>query len=88
MMSTLPPAIKQQFLSFLDGEMAIDLFELWIYAHDELENTLTHDDYLELITLNYNHPDCEYVIRKMLLKYISQSYGEDYIDYYGEPNIN
>jgi hypothetical protein len=64
-----------KFFDFLDGKVNIKEFEQWIYNHAS-RDVLTTDEYMELISFNYNSKDAYYELRKILLgimeKYSSQ----------------
>lgn len=54
----------------IERKIEIKNFEHWVYSEKELENILTPDDYLDLISLGYNLPSSLYKAEKILKKYI------------------
>ena len=51
--------------------MELTEFEVWIYATSEQETTLSTDDYLAVISLNYSSPWALHELRKLLTSYIN-----------------
>jgi hypothetical protein len=51
----------------------IDAFEQWVYETADLENYLSADDYLELITLNYKKRDAKLALGEIIEKYLDES---------------
>lgn len=72
-MTDLPPDIKDKFFKIISGDISIDDFEQWVYKSKELEDTLTPDDYLELISLNYKKNGAKYELYNVLKKHIDIS---------------
>ncbi len=54
----------------LSKEIEQSEFEQWVYSEKKLSETLTPDDYLELISLNYKTPSSLYDAGKILRKYV------------------
>lgn len=56
------------------GNLNIHDFEQWVYDNtDVLSELLSGDDYLELISINYNEKSTKYEVEKLLEKYIDYS---------------
>jgi len=53
-------------------------FEAWVYSEKSLESVISSDDYLELISLNYESPSALYEAEKILKNYIQLA---DYYDW-------
>jgi hypothetical protein len=53
-MKPLPDHLKIKFFKLLYGEESVNTFEQWVYETDDLENQLTNDDYLNLISLDFS----------------------------------
>lgn len=53
-------------------------FEAWVYSEKSLESVISSDDYLELISLNYESPSALYEAKKILTNYIQLP---DYYDW-------
>ncbi|WP_156317127.1 hypothetical protein [Marinagarivorans algicola] len=51
-------------------ETEIEEFEQWVYSEKELEQVLTSDEYLDLISLSYKQPSSLYEAEKILKRYI------------------
>jgi len=51
-------------------EIEIKDFKQWVYSEKKLENILTPDDYLDLISLGYNLPSSRHEAEKILKRYI------------------
>lgn len=54
----------------LSKEIEQSDFEQWVYSEKKLSETLTSDEYLELISLNFKTPSSLYDAGKILQKYI------------------
>lgn len=52
-MEPLPNQLRSKFFEFLHGEEPIKKFEQWVYATDALEEVLTDNDYLKLISFRF-----------------------------------
>ncbi|MBM9518602.1 hypothetical protein JWG39_02070 [Desulforhopalus vacuolatus] len=52
------------------GETQIEEFEQWVYSEKKLEQILTSDDYLNLISLSYKQPSSLYEAEKILKRYV------------------
>jgi hypothetical protein len=64
-----------KFFDFLDGKVKIKEFERWLYDHAS-QDVLTADEYMEVISFNYNSKDAYYELRKILLG-IMEKYSQD-----------
>lgn len=51
-------------------EIKITYFEQWVYSEKGLEDLLTSDEYLDLISLRYKLPSSLYEAEKILIRYI------------------
>lgn len=77
MQHNIPAETKKTFFEFLDGQITVPDFEQWIYQTSILEEVLNSDDYLKLISIDFNkrhkkhYLDCRYQINKVIKKYIS-----------------
>jgi hypothetical protein len=69
-MPLLPPHIKEWFYHTLTGDISLSGFEQWLYSEEELENILTPDDYLALISLNFKKSGAKYNLWNLLKKQI------------------
>ncbi|PQJ12605.1 hypothetical protein CJD36_002340 [Flavipsychrobacter stenotrophus] len=74
----LPQNIKEIFFKTIKGEIAILDFEQWLYADKEIENYLTEDDYLDLISLNFKKSGAKYELWELLKKHIDLGEFETY----------
>jgi len=71
---------EEKTYKLISREVEISNFEKWVYTEKELENLLTYDDYLELISLSYTTPSTLYEAEKILKKYIKiEKYHEWYL---------
>ncbi|MBW4583467.1 MAG: hypothetical protein KME42_28210 [Tildeniella nuda ZEHNDER 1965/U140] len=66
----LPNDLKIKIFKFLDGEECLATFEQWVYATNDLENGLTNDDYLKLISLDFSKRSSKYETDEILKRYI------------------
>lgn len=64
---------EKVYFGLMYGNLEISKFENWVYKNNDLESILSHDDYLDLISLNFGskHIKCE--IEKIFDKYIDYS---------------
>lgn len=69
-MEPLPDQLRSKFFEFLHGEEPIKKFEQWVYATNALEEVLTDNDYLKLISLDFLNRNSKYEIEKLLQRYI------------------
>lgn len=69
-MPTLPQSLKELFYRTITGEMHLLDFEQWLYASAEAEQLLSADDYLALLTLNYQKSGARYELVKLLEQHI------------------
>ena len=67
----LPSEIKNKFFRALTGDIAMEVFEMWVYSDTKLEKYLSSDAYMELISLSYKKGD-KYELRKFLKNYIDE----------------
>lgn len=77
-MLTLPPLVKELFYRTVVGEISLPEFEQWLYTHEEVENLLPADDYLDLLTLNYHKSGAKYELSDLLSKLIDLGEYETY----------
>lgn len=61
------------YFDLVNGALGIEEFENWLYINNDLENILSRDDYLGLISLNFRSKHIKYEIEKILVKYIDYS---------------
>lgn len=54
----------------IERKIGIMDFEKWVYSEKELENLLSSDDYLELLSLDYRLPSSLYEAEKILKRHI------------------
>ncbi|AFY73225.1 hypothetical protein Syn7502_01116 [Synechococcus sp. PCC 7502] len=69
-MQQLPILIKDKFFKYLNGSEPITEFEPWIYQTKVLEDILSKDDYLYLISLDFSNKWVKYKIDNILRRYI------------------
>jgi hypothetical protein len=65
-MHVLPPSLKELFYRVITGEMPLPDFEQWLYASTDVEQLLSADDYLALLTLNYRKSGARYELIMLL----------------------
>lgn len=68
---TLPNDIKKVFFETLHGDISVLEFEKWLYDNKSLEKSLTPDDYLDFISLNYKNTEAKYCLHNLIEKQIS-----------------
>jgi hypothetical protein len=68
---TLPNDIRNIFFETLHGDISVFEFEKWLYADKSLEKSLTPDDYLNFISLNYKSSEAKYCLCHLIEKHIS-----------------
>ncbi len=68
--------LEKQYLSLKLGELSVGEFEKWVYGAEYLEKLIKHDDYINLISLDYKSKFVKNEIEKLIDKYI------DYPKYY------
>jgi hypothetical protein len=56
MMTKIPQNVKEKFFGVLEGSLGIEAFELWIYESKDIETLLPEEDYIELLSINYQRP--------------------------------
>lgn len=61
----LPHNVQQMFFKTLVGDVSIREFECWVYDSKELEQGLPPDNYLDLISFDYNQPHAKYELVKI-----------------------
>lgn len=69
-MPELPDHNKQIFFNVMSKRMSIEVFEQWVYTDQELEQTLSADSYLELISLNFKKSGVRYELFNLLQKFV------------------
>lgn len=62
----LPQSLKELFYRAITGEMPLLDFEQWLYTSAEVEQHLSADDYLALLTLNYRKRGARHELLKLL----------------------
>lgn len=62
--------LEYKYLELLDNNLSIKEFEQWVYQSDDLKILLSSDDYINLISLDYNSKYISYEIDKISDKYI------------------
>ncbi|WP_299010912.1 hypothetical protein [uncultured Shewanella sp.] len=71
---------KLVFFKLVAQKIELPAFETWVYTESKLEETLTSDDYLALISINYTTPSALYEAKKILSLYFSMGqYYEWYL---------
>lgn len=65
------PAINEVFYQIYAAKMTINVFEQWVYAHEEsLEKILPENDAFNLISLNYRDKYAHHEIEKLVYPFI------------------
>ncbi|HEY4322794.1 MAG TPA: hypothetical protein VGN20_02380 [Mucilaginibacter sp.] len=72
-MKTLPQYLIDKFLDTLSGDISINEFEQWIYNDKKIANILSLEDYLDLISLNYQKSGAKYELDILLKKHVGAS---------------
>jgi len=67
---TLPDDIKQVFFETINGNTTLPEFEQWVYSEPQLEQVLTSEDYLNLISFGFNEDGAKYALFHLLLNLI------------------
>ena len=62
--------IKTQLFRFLNEEIDTEELEQWVYQSQALETFFNRDDYLALISLDYESPQVRSNLEKLLKKYV------------------
>jgi hypothetical protein len=75
---TLPADIKQVFFETLYGDKTVPEFETWLYANKTVENILSPQDYLELISLGYKSSTAKYDLCKLLDRLVDKREYENW----------
>ncbi|TGL31307.1 hypothetical protein EHQ52_15325 [Leptospira koniambonensis] len=65
-MNNLPNSTKEKIFSFLIGDISLIEFEAFLYESKEIENCFKYDDYIELISLNFNKTNNRYEAFKII----------------------
>lgn len=73
--------LEKQYYNFKYKFLHIKEFEKWVYSSEQLEDTLSEDDYLNIISIHYNLSNAYENIDKILVKYVSTSKLETYYLY-------
>lgn len=60
---------KLQFYEFLNGDLALEAFETWVFRSKTLEITLSADDYFDLIEFNFKSHEFRAFVKKLVRKY-------------------
>ena len=66
-------SIEEKIYDFLYKNLSIKEFEEWVYNSNELESYVSSDDYLELISLDFNSKHASYELEKIICKYADYS---------------
>ena len=77
-MTNLPLDIKIRFYEILRNRALLSEFEEWVYEAKDLEKIISKDDYLDLISLNYNKSGAYYELCKLLKTHIDIGEFEAY----------
>jgi len=64
---------EKYYYDLVYNNLEIEKFESWIYSYEDLESILNEEDYIELISLNFNNRYIKYEIQKILDRYIDYS---------------
>lgn len=81
-MKTLPFDLQQAFFALLLEQGSLSDFETWVYSEPNLEQYLTPDDYLALISLDFTDKKSIIEIEKLSIPYL------DYSKYYSKTLID
>lgn len=68
--------IESKLIDLKNHEIGINDFEKWVYSCDEIENLISVDDYIALISIDFRKKYSVNEVEKILYKYI------DYSKYY------
>ena len=71
MLSEISPSTKNKIFDLIGGEITITEFEQWVYNSSELENELSEDDHLELISFNYKKNGAKYELINLLERFVN-----------------
>ena len=66
-------SVEEKIYDFLYKDLSIKDFEEWVYISNELESYVSSDDYLELISLDFNSRHARYELEKIICKYADYS---------------
>jgi hypothetical protein len=77
-MRDLPIELKTRFFKTIKGDITLADFEHWIYDIETLESILNSDDYLDIISLNYNKGGAKYELYNILKRLIDLGEFETY----------
>ncbi len=58
--------IESNYLNLIGNKISVNEFENWVYKSNWLEDELTEDEYIDLISLNYKTSSAKYEIGKIL----------------------
>jgi hypothetical protein len=58
--------IESKYFELVENNISLKEFENWVYNSRFLEHELNENEYLDLISLNYNTPSCIYELGKIL----------------------
>src|SRR5580658_1558831 len=75
---TLPEDIKEIFFETLCGDKSVLAFEEWLYSNKSLEDILTAEDYLALISYGYKGNGVKYGLYKIVEKLIDKGEYEQW----------
>lgn len=77
-MLKLPNHIKYTFFQAMNGQMDLANFEQWVYSSSDLEQELSKQLYLDLISLNYKQSGAKYELSHLLERHIDKGEYETY----------
>ena len=67
-----PPHIAEMFYRLFSESISLDDFAEWLYANEsELKQQMNPDDYLDLISFNFEKSYATYDLLQLVKKYIS-----------------
>lgn len=67
---SIPDDIREVFFETMSGDKSLPEFEAWVYGNKELENLLSPELYLDLISCGYHHKESRYELTEILEKII------------------
>lgn len=77
-MLQLPDHIRITFYQAMIGEMDLNRFEQWVYKSSELEQQLSEQLYLDLISFNYKKSGAKYELFHLLELHVDKGEYETY----------
>jgi hypothetical protein len=64
--------VVEEFYLVVAKKMSVADFEQWVYTTPELETILSEDNYIRLISFNYNSRWAFYELQKLLVPYVDR----------------